>query len=384
MLPNRSDAVHGLINGIEKFSLSFLLRTAIDSGEKSFVVSPYSAWSMLTLMCKAAEDDTLLQLSQVLRHPGKNQKLFKEALDFVEGTFQEDSSSVNIKSQNFIINNADAEISPEFENNIPSGGNTRIITTRFDDPNAYKTINKAVFTATRGKVDDMLEEKDFVDAKVILASAMSFKTKWAHPFNVAFTRKAPFYDHKHRELGKVDMMVHTGHFKFANVSEFQACALELPLGRDNRLCMIALIPHEGIALKDLYVKFTLVPIDNIFEKLDEAHKRDVESKTEVHFPRFNITRNFNLHSILLNMGIQDIFDPTYAKIPKISSRSDVWISSMMHKAHIEVAEGSDSDIVYEYSSRQSLPKFVTDRPFLYMIIEKATNVIILGGVYGGP
>jgi serine protease inhibitor len=60
---------------------------------------------------------------------------------------------------------------------------------------------------------------------------------------------------------------------------------------------------------------------------------------------------------------------------------------MVHKTKITVdEEGSEASAITSgiFSNKSTPPKFLADRPFLYFIVEKYSNLILFAGQYVGP
>ncbi|KAG9349201.1 hypothetical protein JZ751_027644 [Albula glossodonta] len=61
------------------------------------------------------------------------------------------------------------------------------------------------------------------------------------------------------------------------------------------------------------------------------------TKMDVFLPRFKIQNRFSLKSVLLSLGISDIFDPVAADFGGISEEG-LYVSEAIHEAKIEVTE----------------------------------------------
>lgn len=80
------------------------------------------------------------------------------------------------------------------------------------------------------------------------------------------------------------------------------------------------------------------------------------------------------------MGIKDIFDENYANLQKISQ--NIFVSSIFHATRIIVnEEGTEAAAVVQatLTNKSIPPKFHINRPFLYIILEKTTNLLLFAG-----
>jgi serpin B len=94
------------------------------------------------------------------------------------------------------------------------------------------------------------------------------------------------------------------------------------------------------------------------------------------------------------MGIRQVFDENFAQVPNMCENADLFIGMMKQKAKIEVnEEGSEAAAVtvagtYVNTSvgpTQEPPKatFHANRPFVYLIHEQSSGVILFVGKFMG-
>jgi serine protease inhibitor len=86
------------------------------------------------------------------------------------------------------------------------------------------------------------------------------------------------------------------------------------------------------------------------------------------------------------MGIHDVFE-SYANLSKISTSSEVFLSRLIHKAKIEVNEEGTLAVAVTaalFSNKASPPRFLANRPFIYFIVDKATNLLLFSGTVKNP
>lgn len=184
------------------------------------------------------------------------------------------------------------------------------------------------------------------------------------------------------------MMYQIGSFPAASIPALNATVLELPYGVENRLCMLILLPYKTRHLSTVFDKladYTIEMIVNEVHKYDQDEDPD-ENEVEISLPRFTITSDLNLNTALETMGITDLFTSDRANLTKISQDS-VFVSSVIHKAIIEVNEvGTEAAAVAggTVAFKQHPSAFNCNRPFGFLIIERLTNTLVFSGQVRRP
>jgi serine protease inhibitor len=85
------------------------------------------------------------------------------------------------------------------------------------------------------------------------------------------------------------------------------------------------------------------------------------------------------------MDIKDLFDQSAADLSKINQ--NYFVSSILHKTKIRVDEkGTEASAVSTsiFVNKQTPPVLNANRPFLYLIVDKATRSILFIGAYKKP
>ncbi|CAL1297712.1 unnamed protein product [Larinioides sclopetarius] len=176
------------------------------------------------------------------------------------------------------------------------------------------------------------------------------------------------------EVRRIPMMYLTSRFPYASADNFQA--LELPYKGEN-VSMLILLPNERDGLQDF--EDSLTP-----ERLEEIQRRLYRTKVDVSIPKFKLRFEKELSPEIRALGANQIFSGA-ADFSRMTSRRNVEVSQVVHKAVLEVNEkGSEAAAVtgiivaYMRASRRT-PQFKVDHPFLFAILEKSSNMILFLG-----
>ncbi|KAM9228565.1 ovalbumin-like [Leptosomus discolor] len=240
---------------------------------------------------------------------------------------------------------------------------------------ARELINSWVESQTNGMIKDILRPSS-VDpqTKIILITAIYFKGMWEKAFKEEDTQAVPFRMTE-QESKPVQMMYQIGSFKVAVIPSEKLKILELPYA-SGQLSMLVILPDDVSGLEQLETAITT-------EKLKEWTSPSMmkERKMKVYFPRMRIEEKYNLTSVLMALGITDLFSPS-ANLSGISSAESLKVSEAVHEASVDIDEaGSEvigsTGVGTEVTSVSE--EIRADHPFLFLIKHKPTNSILFFG-----
>jgi len=145
--------------------------------------------------------------------------------------------------------------------------------------------------------------------------------------------------------------------------------------------MYIILPNSRTGLNKVKNKLNSI---NFAEILNQMQPTEVE----LSLPKFKIQKELNLFELLPSMGIREIF--TYlAKLSKISDHS-IRIGESKQKAVIEVNEkGTEAAAATFAAIPLSAPfisstKFLVDHPFIFLIKDENTGVVLFAGEVKDP
>ncbi|NXS94799.1 OVALX protein, partial [Jacana jacana] len=200
-------------------------------------------------------------------------------------------------------------------------------------------------------------------------------------FKEEHTQEMPFNVTK-QESRPVQMMCQNSTFKVAVVAAEKMKILELPYA-SGQLSMLVLLPDDVSGLEQLEKKIS-------FEKLTEWTSPNVmqRKRVKVYFPRMKIQEKYNLTSVLMALGMTDLFSPS-ANLSGISSGKTLKVSEAVHEAYMEVNEegtemAGSAGVMEDIQHSSELEEFRADHPFLFFVKHNSTNSILFFGKYCSP
>ena len=247
----------------------------------------------------------------------------------------------------------------------------------FSAPSATATINGWCAQKTNNRIKEIVKQVD-PTTFMYLINAVYFKGAWTTRFEKKNTRSMIFR-RADGSTQKVQMMNLMDTFRYAssNVCDY----LEMDYG-NHAFSMVIMLPKDGKTTQDV-----IATMDG--KKWADAIQSLTLKEIHVLLPRFKAECEYPMHEhILPDMGMKLPFNPLLADlsgIADIGAFGRLFISSVIHKTFVQVdEEGTEAAAVTSIdivgSNESSF--FIVDRPFLFVIREKSTGVILFIGEIG--
>lgn len=352
---------------------AFELFKEVFKKDSNVLLSPYSISSALAMTYAGARNETEKQMSRVL-HYDLNQLNTHEGFSMINSSFTSYKTDPVIKLS--IANALWKDENWGFKKDYLE------LTKKYYSASIFplkgaRPINDWADKNTNGKIKEIVEEKDLINARLVLTNAIYFKGDWLTSFNQKETKKDKFRTTENKMMD-VDMMFQTNEVNYFEDDQNQV--IELPY-KGETMTMTFLLPKESNSILNLST--------NINNKLLDYYNSNLsKQKVKLYIPKFSFTSEFHLEEVLPKMGMPDAFHPIKADFTGMSD--GLSISKVIHKAFIEVNEkGSEAAAVTAVVMRKSsvAPKeiiFKANRPFILLIIEKQTGSILFIGSVLNP
>ena len=240
----------------------------------------------------------------------------------------------------------------------------------FNDGETRDVINKWASDNTNKMIEEILTEDEFNPFAVsYLLNAIYFKGIWKTPFNAANTQEESF-----NETGSVPMMHH----------EYMDARYE-----DNDLYQTVSLPFgNGTYNLQVFLPRVGKTIDDLLENLNSKNwqMRGYTHEVDLKLPRFEISTNQMLGNVMAELGMPSAFDPETADFSKMCN-TQIYIGLLKQVAKIKLDEqGAEAAAVTIIDVAGGIPDYATfhaNRPFLYIISEQSTGVILFMGQFTG-
>ncbi len=245
-----------------------------------------------------------------------------------------------------------------------------------------KTINDWVEDKTNERIKNLIPKGVIeADTRMILTNAVYFNAEWLNYFNEKLTRQEPFYGYGKVEQ-QCEMMYQRNHYAYSKTGTLEI--LEIPY-KGNKYSMMILLPRDLLGLKDQIENMNM----DILEKHDQTKEWE---DVMVYLPKFKLETDYELKPPLTALGMKEAFTDM-ADFSGMTGKKDLKISSVIHKAFIEVDErkteaAAATAVVMKLTAAapvQTSPiEFRADHPFMFLIRHNESGIILFMGQVTTP
>ncbi|NXA37068.1 A1AT2 antiproteinase, partial [Eudromia elegans] len=249
------------------------------------------------------------------------------------------------------------------------------LTVDFNNPaEAENHINNYMKKKTHGKINGLVKDID-PQTVMLLANFVFFKGKWEKPFMPELTEERDFFVDEETTV-KVPMMHQTERIDFYFDEKIPCTVVRLHYNGSATVFLI--LPEKG---KMKHLEQALVK-ETVLEWSENLSQRMIN----LYFPRFSISKNYEIKNILNKMGIIDVFT-NQADLSGITGTPGLKVSKVVHKTALEVDEAGTEAAAVTFAGIMpiSFPQTIEfNHPFVILIFDRATNSTLFIGKIVNP
>jgi serine protease inhibitor len=361
------------------FAFKMFREVSNHNGDNAFF-SPLSINIALGMLFNGASGDTHSEIVEALGIADFSETEINEYYQKISQALLEIDPTMDIAiansiwyRNNFSVKNRFVEIGKEYFD-------AEVQALNFNSSRAANTINNWCAEKTNNKIKNLIGSAIPNDMMMYLVNALYFKNQWQ--MDLKFDKEKTKLDNftkANNQKKKVNMMEQTS-LMYYYADEKMQC-VEMDYG-NRAFSMVAILPSNNMNINQL-----IDYLDN--EKLLNAVNNFRWQKVWLKLPRFKIECDFSLSEPLKYLGLGQMFNGGFANI----SDDDLWVSDIIQKTFVEVnEEGTEAAaattvIMVGASGRPKKVepvRFFADRPFLFLIREKSTGVILFIGRMDEP
>jgi len=378
-----------------KFGLN-LLAIVRKSDSGNIALSPYCVNAALLLALNGAHGSTATALRkglQIDNQPlgkldGDNRiigdTLAADSLDGMVGGQSDFKPELSIDSANAIWVQRGWPIYPDYIALCHDRLGAAATSVDFTNPTGAEEINTWVSKKTHNLIPTLVTPDQIVSDKLVLTSALYFRSDWETPFNTVETHLAPFT----KSVRNIQTVPTMRQIAWMDYEETPLCQMaELPYGY-GRWRFLIILPRPGRTVDGILSVLGA-------QGLATAPHNCTNTRVDISLPKFEIHGDYDLRSALQNLGMGLAFSRRDADFSGISANG-LNINSVVHKTVLKVDEHGTSAAaetavdMMDTSSAPSgtvevTPKIMkVDRPFFFAIQDSITGLVLLEGVVENP
>jgi len=355
------------------------------SSEGNIFFSPYSIRTALAMTYAGAKGRTAEQMKTALNVTLDDAELHRTFADSIKSLNTGDGCSYEMNIANSLwVEKTHAFLQTFIDANKNTFNGELEQVDFINAPESVReSINTWVAEHTRNKITNLIPPGGVNDTtRLALINAVYFKGRWDEEFDKKLTRAEPFYSADGKTT-QVPLMSLSKPMSLPFFAGDGIKIVELDYFGDG-ISMIILLPDtaEGIAALEARLNEALL------SRWMGSLKKQMVS---VHLPRFSMNWGAkNIVPDLRELGMRDAFVSKAADFSGIDGSRDLLISSVFHKAFVEVnEEGTEAaaatGVMVGVTSMPAPPEvFRADHPFLFLIREKTTGTILFMGRLSKP
>ena len=369
-----------LIDADNAFGLEIFQKIRTASTNENLMISPLSISVALAMAYNGADTQTKTEMESAMKLAGLSTSEINGSYKMLIDALKSLDKDVTFEIANAIYYAKGFSVKSGFLDIIKTVYKAEISALDFSSSSAVSTINNWVAAKTHDKIKSIIDQLNPLD-RMVLLNAIYFNGTWTKKFDKDGTHNLTFTK-TNGSFMEVPMMNKTDSLKYTSNSLFRAVKLPYGKGQYN---MIVVLPADGKNSRDVISKFNAPNWTGWMESFE------LKPNVEVTMPRFKFVFDSGLIEVLKLMGMHKAFQATIADFSKISD-IDLYISDIRHKSFIDVNEtGTEAaavtSITFTTTSIGNEPpkiQFFVNKPFVFAITEKDTNVILFIGEVNYP
>jgi serine protease inhibitor len=362
------------------FSINLLKAISEDEAPTdNYMISPLSISLALAMTANGAKNNTLDEMLNVMGFENSDIDDFNEFFRLIVYELLNLDNKVTLTIANSIWYRDSFAPLQSFLDTNEEYYNAEISALDFSHTDAVNIINQWVSDATNRKIGGIIQSIPN-DVLMYLINAIYFYGQWQYEFDKSQTKERDFYLSSGESI-KVTMMEMEADLKYFDAGNMQM--IEIPYGKGN-FVMNVILPPNGVSPTQLLSDFD-------YSSWAEWTSGLYEKEVVLYMPKFKFEYSKSLVSALQSLGMIDLFNEIASDLSGINGTGGLFVSDVKHKTFIDVnEEGTEAAAVTATevgttSVNPDMPIYINlNRPFVFIIREISTEVILFAGVVSDP
>lgn len=343
-----------------------------------YVISPLSMQFLLGLILDGAKGETADEICKVLGYGSGDVDGVNEFCQSLLKQLPELDKKTKLALANAVVANKSFPLLDSYKSMVKEYYNAEVSNMDFSkNKETTKMINKWCSDNTNGLIPEIIKNVD-PTMLAYLMNATYFKSQWKEKFPKGSTAKAPFTSVDGSQVS-VEMMRNEKHFNYQDNDVIRV--VNLPYG-NGAYSMMVILPAEGKTLEDVTEYLNA-------ESWADFKRSMVRCHVDLWLPKFETKFEIKLNDILSEMGMPSAFDSKKADFTAMS-KAALCLSFVKQNAVIKVDEEGTEAAAVSFAGMATTSAgpgqhivFHADKPFLYLITESSSGVVLFAGKFTG-
>ncbi|MEN6304479.1 MAG: serpin family protein [Armatimonadia bacterium] len=348
--------------------------------EKNVLLSPTSLMLALSMVYNGAGGETKTAMAGTLHVSDIPTEDLNRQLVALQRALQAPDNQVQLDIASSLWARQDLVFRPQFAKLCDRQYHASLQALDFLSPGAAEEINAWAAEKTKGRILEIVDQSDLVEAGALLLNAIYFKGQWSNQFSPWETKEADF-TLPTGKTKKVRMMRQYEEYVYGEDSRRQAVALPYASGRLN---MIIVLPRDRKGLPGLLKTMG-------YEAWQKLLAGMTKLQGTVGLPRFEVACKLRPEAALkaLGMGAAFRYDADFSAIsPDIQG-----LTFVRHNTFLRVIEeGTEAAAVGGPGLAPGMPpvppvppfEMIVNHPFLLAVVDSQTGALLFLGAIDDP
>jgi len=350
--------------------------------DSNIFISPLSISMALGMTLNGADTETETAMRETLGFSGLTQDEINRSYQHIIELLTSLDPKTVMEIANSIWYRQEATVLQEFITVNKKYFDADVRPINFNDPHTVDTINNWCADKTHDKIKQIINRID-PDDYMFLINAIYFKGMWQYEFDPDATIADYHFRIADDESTPVNIMVQT-HDEFQYTQTDDAQFIDLPYG-NGQFAMSIILPEHDVDFNTWSAQFTEQKWRDMLAGIEQK-------RGTLYLPKFKIEYSKKLNDPLIHMGMGIAFTDQ-ADFSKMNGRHDLYIGFVRHKTFVELDEkgtkaAAATVVGMKFESVSDDPpvdfNMVVNRPFLYILHEKATGSVLFMGKMLNP
>jgi serpin B len=369
-----------LIEADAEFSINLFREIAASDTTTNVFISPLSVSIALGMAMNGAGGTTFTEMQQTLGFTDLDIEAINEGYQSLIDELTTADKKVTMDIANSVWAREGFPVKQEFYAAVSKYFDAEASELDFSKKASVDKINNWVSDKTSGKIEKIVEAIGH-DVVMYLINAVYFKGDWLYSFDEEST--TPFlFTRDNGTEETIEMMQQLNSMDHYIDEDVQV--LDLPYG-DGRFSMTFIRPAGDQPINDFVDQY--LTAQNLNKWIGDMQNDTVK----FYVPKLELEYEATLNNYLIAMGMPAAFSPSAADLSGISTASQLFISSVLHKTYVKMDEvGTEAagvtavEIGITSVIEPTYPIIQLNRSYLMVLREKESSAILFIGKIGHP